>query len=167
MKKCTEVTWPITLEELLELRKKEKDPKIRFRLQMIILVKKGLGITKVAEILGTYHSHVRYWLDRFNSGGPEALKTRKPPGAKPRADYDKIRKALRKSPREFGYPVDAWTVKILHAYIRDHLGVNYHPNYIYELVHKLGFSLIKPRTRDVRSPGGDAEETFKKRSENS
>ena len=67
-----------------------------------------------------------------------------------------------KSPRGFGYPVETWTVKILHAYIRGHLSVNYHPNYAYELVRKLGFSLVKPRTLDVRSPGGDIEETFKK-----
>ena len=118
-------------------------------------------------MLGTYHSHVRYWLDRFNSGGPEALKTRKQLGARPKIDPDKIKEALEKPPREFSYPVEAWTVKILHAYIRDHLGVNYHPNYIYELIRKLGFSLIKPKTRDVRSPGGDVEKNFKKTLENS
>ena len=142
MKKL-EITYPISLEELINLRKKEKDPRVKYRLQMIILVKQGMSAAKAAKVLGTYHPHVSYRVKRFNSGGPGALRTKKREGLKPRVEPERIKEALDKSPREFGYPVDAWNVKILHAFIKKQFGVEYHPRYMYELIKRLGYSLIK------------------------
>lgn len=72
------------------------------RLQAAELFTAGHTQAQVARALGVSRQHVSRWHDRWQRGGPEALRTRGSPGPAPRlADQQltDLRAALRQSPR--------------------------------------------------------------------
>ena len=62
---------------LLENRlKKEKDPKVRDRIRMMILLKEGYKQKEVAKIMRTTERTVYTWKKRYKEEGIEGLKTK-------------------------------------------------------------------------------------------
>jgi transposase len=59
-----------------------------------------------------------------------------------------LRRALQRSPREFGYPVATWTNNLARHYIRDSFGVAYSLQFIDRLVEAVGVAHRLER-RDV------------------
>lgn len=157
------VTYPVTLEELKEALRREKSPKIRERIRIVLHVKSGLSGRKTAKLMGLSRDTVRRWVKRFNEKGFEGLKDRPRKGGEPKIDHKKIVEILETSPREFGYKIEMWTAKVLRVHLIKTFGVEYHPNYIYQLVKNLGYSLIKPRPESVKKPSEEERKAFKKR----
>ena len=157
------ITYPVTLEELKEALAREKNPKIRERIRIIMHIKQGLSGRKTARLMGLSRDTVSRWVKRFNEEGIPGLYDRPRKGAEPKIDPQEIIKILEKSPREFGYNIEGWTVKVLHVHILKTFKVNYHPNYIYQLVKRLGYSLIVPRPENTKKASKAEREAFKKK----
>jgi transposase len=73
-------TVGLTLDTLLrkkieKLRRKEKDVRIHNRLSALLWLDNGLTFEQVAELLGVCPRTVRLWLERYQRGGLEALRT--------------------------------------------------------------------------------------------
>jgi hypothetical protein len=66
-------------------------------------------------------------------------------------DYEDLRQALDKKPRDLGYDYTSWFPTLVYNYIRDVQGVDLAFDYIYVLIRNLGYSLVVPRTRSYKS----------------
>jgi len=74
------VTGSFTLDTLLrkkleKLRRREKDVRIHNRLSALLWLGQGLALEAVAELLGVCPRTVRNWLELYQRGGLEALRT--------------------------------------------------------------------------------------------
>jgi len=64
--------------------KEERDPKVRDRLRMILLLKEDYKPKEVATIMRTTERTVYTWKKRYREEGCEGLRTREKPGRKER-----------------------------------------------------------------------------------
>lgn len=117
----------------------------------------GKAVVVIAKELDTSRSSVYGWLDRYEAQGPDGLKTIKPPGAEPRLDEEQQRELTRvieDGPVAAGYNTGVWTGPMIGDLIRKRFGVKYHNHHIPRLLHRLGFSVQRPRKKLAKA---DAE----------
>jgi len=143
-------------EEIERLYKKEKVPRVKERLQAILLLLDGKTAIEVASILRRNERTIRRWAKAWNEKGYEGLKPWKGQKKKPRISEEEWREIGRMA-------VDKkMTLKEIYVYIRDKYGdlVSYKTTW-YWLRKKLKLRYGKPYVRDERRPG-NAEEILKK-----
>jgi transposase len=73
-------TVGLTLDTLLrkkieKLRRKEQDARIHNRLSALLWLDQGRSLEQVAELLGVCPRTVRNWLELYQRGGLQALRT--------------------------------------------------------------------------------------------
>jgi transposase len=69
-------TWDTLLRKKIEkLRRKEKDVRVHNRLSAVLWLGQGRLPEEVAELLGVCPRTVRNWLELYQRGGLEALRT--------------------------------------------------------------------------------------------
>jgi transposase len=69
-------TWDTLLRKKFEkLRRKEKDVRVHNRLSALLWLGQGRSPEEVAELLGVCPRTVRNWLELYQRGGLEALRT--------------------------------------------------------------------------------------------
>ena len=69
-------TWDTLLRKKIEkLRRKEKDVRVHNRLSALLWLGQGRTPDEVAELLGVCPRTVRNWLELYQGGGLEALRT--------------------------------------------------------------------------------------------
>lgn len=110
----------------------------------------GKTVVAISKELDTGRSSVYRWLDRYEAAGGGGLKTIKPPGAEPRLDEQKqaeLAKIIEDGPVAAGYNTGVWTGPMIGDLIRKRFGVKYHNHHIPRLLHRLGFSVQRPRKR--------------------
>lgn len=143
-----EITQNISGRDLEILYKKEKDPRVKERLLMIIHTKEGHTTREVAKIVRKSYVSVSKWINRFNKEGVEGLRDKKRPGKPPKMkkeQFKRLEEDLEKLPNAFGYNQPFWTTKLVRIHIRQHYITNYTYRHIQRLFHKFGYSLKKPR----------------------
>lgn len=89
------------------------------RAHYILLSDKGYYVKDIAERLNRHEHTIRTWIKAYIAEGIEGLKSKLPPGrpmVKGLAVAKEIDKLLVKTPREFGYQEEGWTVCILLDY---------------------------------------------------
>jgi transposase len=81
-------------------------------------------------------------------GGPAALAAKLVLG-RPRklgeAECRRLLKLLRKGPKVHGHPTDRWTLKQIARLIHREFGVEYHPNHVWRLLRRCGWSRQIPQ----------------------
>ena len=114
------------------------------------LYQKGWQQKDIAEALGVTSGSVSQWLKRGREEGPEALRSRRGGGPKPRLSDDQLAELathLAKGAEHFGFRGDMWTQPRVAELIRREFGVSYHPSHVGRILKKLGWSRQKPITR--------------------
>ena len=117
----------------------------------------GKTVAAISKELDSGRGSVYRWLDRYEAEGAEGLKTIKPPGAEPRLDEEQqaeLAKIIEDGPMAAGYNTGVWTGPMIGDLIRKRFGVKYHNHHIPRLLHRLGFSVQRPRKRLAKA---DAE----------
>jgi len=117
----------------------------------------GKTVVAIAKELDTGRSSVYGWLDRYEAGGVDGLKTIKPPGAEPRLSEEQqveLAATIEGGPVAAGYNTGVWTGPMIGDLIRKRFGVGYHNHHIPRLLHRLGFSVQRPRKKLAKA---DAE----------
>jgi transposase len=72
----TGFTWDTLLRKKIEkLRRKEKDVRVHNRFSAVLWLGQGRSAEEVAELLGVCPRTVRNWLELYQRGGLEALRT--------------------------------------------------------------------------------------------
>ncbi len=115
----------------------------RRRRRAVALLNRGLPVAEVAHRLGVSAASVYRWRKALAVGGPAALAA-KPVLGRPRklgeAECRHLLRLLRKGARAYGYPTDLWTLKRIAGLIHREFGVQYHPNHVWRLLRRCGWS---------------------------
>lgn len=147
MKQLT-ITHPqVTLESLrAELRKTQLRRKT-LRILGLIKILEGKKTNDISDFLGVFRTSITDWVKRINDQGWSGLEEKPGRGLKSRLNKSQkleLKKDLLKSPKEFGFPSNLWTGKILKEHIKRCFGIKYQLAKMYVLFKELGFTLQRP-----------------------
>jgi len=104
----------------------------------------------IADALGVTQGAVSQWLMRAKAEGPQSLRRRKAPGAKPRLTAKQkaqIPELLKRGPEAYGFRGDVWTRERVATVIRREFGVSYHPVHVGRILKTLRWTRQKPVRR--------------------
>ena len=111
------------------------------------LFAQGKSLAKVAAAVGSSLSSASRWKQAWRHGGVRTLRPKPHPGREPKLSRQAQRKlltALRLGSRHWGYAPDGWSAPLVQDLIRRLFAVDYHPDYVGTLLHRLGWSPQKP-----------------------
>src|SRR3954453_17841797 len=118
----------LTKSKLVNLYKKENDPKVKERLLLIIKVREDKQIPfRVAEEMHRSNPWVSDWLKRYDKEGIEGLKDRTKSGRPSELSQEAIYQ-ITKELRESNH---GWTTKQVEELIIKKSGTKYHYTHIY------------------------------------
>ena len=151
---------PLTKSKLVNLYKKEHDPKVKEKLLLIIKVKEDKQIPfHVVKEIHRSNPWASDWLKRYDKEGLEGLKDRiktgRPPELSEEPSYQ-IKKELSNSRQ-------GWTTKQVEELIIKKSGIKYHYTHIYRILHKWGFKQKVPRKVHINTASLEEKDAFKKR----
>lgn len=104
----------------------------------------GDSVKEAAARVGASYSAGRIWLHRWNQDGPAGLVPRFGGGRPPKLSYQQSRDLQRIL--EEGQP---WTTGEIKRLIKDEFGVDFHANYLPQLlrsVYKMSYAIPRPET---------------------
>jgi transposase len=117
----------------------------------------GVSVIQQAAQLDVTRGSVNRWLQWFEAAGTEGLRPRERLGGEARlsdAQHGQLIALVEAGPLATGYQSGVWTGPMIGELIRRRFGVSYHNHHIPRLLHKLGFSVQRPRKRLAKA---DAE----------
>jgi transposase len=115
---------------------------------------RGDRVVELAEALDVTRGSVNRWLQWFDADGVDGLKPRVAPGAPCRLSAEELSDltaVVEGGPQAVGYSTGVWTGPMIGDLIHQRYGVKYHNHHIPRLLHKLGFSVQRPRKRLARA----------------
>lgn len=127
-----------------------KDARQVRRLLALAAVYDGASRTAAAAIGGMDRQTLRDWALRFNSHGPEGLKDRKAPGARPKLTPEQLATVVRlveEGPIPAIHGVVRWRLIDLAGWIYDEYGVTLDPSRLGRILKGLGYVRLSPRPR--------------------
>ena len=144
----------------------KKNPEGRYfhRLHVVILLAKGLGCQKVAQLFDESIRTVQSWAKALNETGITALKDKPRSGKPPRLTVEQkelIKRDIHKGPQVFGYSQGFWDGPLLSHHIKALYGVTLGARQCQRFFHKIGYTLQRPQTKPSGSTV-EAREAFKK-----
>ncbi len=118
------------------------------RVRAIRLSDKGWNVPDIAEALDVSRKSVRNWINWYEEGGLEALRTDDRPGRPPRVDQhyrDLLAETVETPPRDMGYQFSRWTRKRLAKHMEEKTGISITPRYVSELLHQMEYVYKRPK----------------------
>ena len=152
-------------DELKELYRNENDGRMKERYHAIYLMHVFKSAKKVAKIVLRSKKTVINWIKAFNEGGIEGLARDSPPGKQSRLSkeqMDDLKKDVLKNPRELGYDFSNWEGKSVEHHILEKFGVKLGVRAVQKLLHKLGFSLQRPKYKLAKADP-EAQKEFRQK----
>jgi transposase len=148
-----EVRDHATLETLRRLEKKEKDAWRAKRLRIIILAAQGFTAPSIALTLDLSRRDVQLWVERYNRGGLQGLEDQR--GGSRRDSLTEEEKASLCQRLDAGAtPGDGVCtlrgVDVQHILAQE-FAVWRRVSSVYALLHRLGYSCLRPRPRHPKS----------------
>jgi transposase len=131
-------------------KQQPKDWREARRTQAWKLHQKNWAQKDIAEALGVTAGSVSQWLKRGREEGPEALRSRRGGGPKPRLSHDQLaelKEHLAKGAEHFGFRGAVWPQPRVAQLIKRESGVSYHPSHVGRILKQMGWSRQKPITR--------------------
>jgi transposase len=124
-----------------------RDGRQRERCRGVLLALQGLEATQIADKLGRSRRFVQYWVYRYRDGGLAALQDRPRAGQPtrlPRPREAEFRARLEAEPTAADGVCSLRGLDIVRI-LRDEFGVTYTLQGAYDLLHRLGYSYLRPR----------------------
>jgi transposase len=142
------------LRALRESAKRTKDLETWRRAKAVLGYIGGISVIALSEKLDVTRGSINRWLQWYEAAGTEGLRPKKPPGGMPRLtinQQDELVALIESGPLACGFVSGIWTGPRIGEMIRRRFGVDYHNHHIPRLLHKLGFSVQRPRKRLARA----------------
>ena len=140
------------------------DNKFVHRVSMVNLMLSGFSAKELAKYCGESERTLQSWLKKVDEQGWEKLISKKQTGRPSRLSnqqVEEIRIAVQANPEQSGYNV--WDGPTLSDYIKSQYGIEYGVRASQYLLHRMGFSLIRPQVYpSLEQPDDEAREAFKK-----
>jgi transposase len=124
-----------------------RDGRQRERCRCVLLALQGFEAPQIADKLGRSRRFVQYWVYRYRDGGLDALQDRRRSGQPtrlPRPREAEFRARLEAEPTAADGVCTLRGVDIVRI-LRDEFGVTYTLQGAYDLLHRLGYSYLRPR----------------------
>jgi len=112
------------------------------------LFERGMTLTEVAAAIGCSVSSAHRWRKAWRHGSK--LRAKPHPGRKSKlspGQRTELVAALSQGTRDWGYAPSGWTGPLVRDMIQRLFGLDFHPDYVPRLLHKLGWSPQKPERR--------------------
>lgn len=116
------------------------------------LFQKGCTQAEIARTLRVTPAAVNQWRIVWHAHGLSGLKSKGHPGiqtALTKQKAQKLKRAILKGPRSFGYTTDLWTLERIKAIAKKEAGLSFGATWIWHTIIALGFSCQKPVKRAV------------------
>jgi transposase len=149
---------PTQSEELSQLYRTTKDPRLRTRAQMVFLsAEQRLKVPQIAAIVRESEATVGRWLKRYRAEGLNGLHDVPRPG-RPSEVTQAYRTALlaavRRRPRSLGLPFSLWTLQRLVDYLAEHTRIRVSDETVRRALKQAGIVLSRPQHK-ISSPDPD------------
>ncbi len=154
-----------TYEQIQKLYRETSDADLKIRYLAMLKFMEGYTSLKVAELLNTSDSTVREWLNRYNPLGLDGLIPQKPKGPLCRLTDEQLAQVyqvLLESPREHGFNKSNWTMSVLKIWINRKFGVNYAAGSLYDLVHRIGYSVVVNKKSAIKAEKFEQVKKYRK-----
>lgn len=142
------------LRTLVARAKERGDLQTWRRAKAVLGYLRGERVIELAQHLDVTRGSVNRWLRWFDADGTDGLKPRKAAGREPRLSEEQLSELttlIEAGPQSAEYLTGIWTGPMIGDLIRRRYGVKYHNHYVPRLLHKLGFSVQRPRKRLARA----------------
>lgn len=110
----------------------------------------GKSNPETAAVCGVSVAAVKIWKRAWREKGEAGLVSKPHPGARPRLDESQLaelEKLLLQGAVQAGFDSDLWTCPRVARVIEDHFGVKYHPDNVWKILRKIGWTCQKPERR--------------------
>ena len=144
------------------LARNQKSIQMKMRLLALAHFQEGHSRTQIAKFLKVSRTSVNKWISTYLTEGIEGL-DEKPRTGRPHFLTPSQQKQLITYIKENACKPDGGRLigRDIHAYIKKEFNRDYHTDYIYILLKKLGFSWITSRSRHPKQ-SDEIQEDFKK-----
>ncbi len=161
----TQVVGHLSLEELQAGFRSSGDATLARHYQVIWLLAQGRSCSEVARLTSFARRWVEQLLARYNAFGATSLgDRRRGNGAAPTvltpAMLAAVRERVRRPPDDGG----VWTAKKVAAFMAAELGRAVAEQRGWEALRAIGWTIQRPRPRDVRAASPEEQSAFKKSS---
>ena len=136
------------LGKMLEDAENKGDLREAKRIMAILALAGGAPVEAVISACDVIEKTVMRWVENFLLNGPGGLKSRKPPGRKPRmtkSQKRELEKIITAGPAKAGFPGACRRSPMIQALIHERFGIFYAVNYISQLLKNMGFSYQKAK----------------------
>jgi len=164
-KRETQTLSEAAKQTLLEMYRKHPKSRMRERAHIVLLWNQGYTIKEICSIVYRSENTVAAWLNAYESMGFLGLYDQLIPGRPSRLSkqqQDQVATWLDNSPRKQGYQQSNWTLRLIRHHLFVKFGVRLNLSRIWELVHALGFTLIRPRHRTIIPTTKQIIQTYRK-----
>lgn len=120
------------------------------RLRAVCLFDRGLWPAEVARRIGVHRQSTSRWYRAWQRDGRHALRKAGRAGRKPRLSTTQgqtLETMLKEGPQSHGFATALWTSQRVAKLIEQRLGVHYHPDHVYRILQRLGWSCQRPARR--------------------
>ena len=142
------------------------DSKYIYRVTLVNMLLAGAKSDEIAELSGCGESTLLSWLRKVDENGWDAIRAKKQKGRPSLLTPDQaleIKRAVEGDPSDEGYNV--WDGPTVSDFIEKKFQLKVSVRRCQELLHKLGFSLVRPQPYPSKeNPDNEAREDFKKNS---
>jgi len=139
--------------KLVQLRSEAKragDLDLWRRAKAVLGYIRGRSVIQMSDELDVTRGAINRWLQWFNAEGVDGLRPRPQTGRPPRlgeAERKALTEIILAGPQAAGFNTGIWTGPMVRQVIEKRFGVRFHNHYVPVLLHKLGFSVQRPRKR--------------------
>lgn len=131
----------------------ESEARQRDRFRMVLLALRGWEAVEIASALGSSRRTVQQWVYRYRDSGPDALRPIKQPGNPSRLAPERQAEFVARlvaGPREAD-GVCTLRARDAQRILLEEFGVEYKLKSVYDVMHRLRLSCLKPRPRHEKS----------------
>ncbi|EMO53844.1 winged helix-turn-helix domain-containing protein [Leptospira noguchii] len=135
------------------------------RLKGLKLRGEGIKRSEVARRLGVTRHAVRQWEKQVEEGGKESVLWNGRAGRLPRLTESQVEELtcmLIEGPMKHGFDTPIWTCRRVAKLIEKKFWIHYHPNHVWKILRRIGFSVQKP-IRRAKERDEKAISSWKKR----
>jgi transposase len=127
--------------------KRDFDSLTKRRLKAARLFDQGHQPAVVARRLEVSRQSASRWHAAYRQQGADGLRGAGRAGRKPKlspGQLQDLERGLRQGPQRLGYDTPLWTAPRIADLIQGQTGVRFHPDHVYRLLQKLGWSCQRP-----------------------
>jgi transposase len=152
-----------TYRRLVRLRTEaEQDGAYRVakRIHAVLLNADGRSSGEIAHVLKAPRSRVSEWLANYEAYGLEGVLEgfrSGRPGLLSTAQLTDLADIVDSGPVAYGFDCGVWTSPMIGRVIAERFGFGYHPGHVRKLLHRIGFSVQRPRRVLVRADAAQKE----------